>query len=77
VKRPGNFRVTFMNHNPQPTAALPRLLTIKLVAAALALSTKTVRRRIESGELKAIHIGRSIRVARDELDRFIIKNTKK
>jgi len=38
------------------------LLTIANVAALLQVSTKTVRRLIERGELDAIRIGRSIRI---------------
>ena len=38
------------------------LLTIANVAALLQVSTKTVRRLIDRGELDAIRIGRSIRI---------------
>jgi len=38
------------------------LLTITNVAALLQVSTKTVRRLIDRGELDAIRIGRSIRI---------------
>ena len=47
-----------------------RLLTIKDVAGDLNVSIKTVRRKIERGELRVHRIGRTIRIAEDELELF-------
>ena len=44
------------------TLSSSSLLTIENVAALLQVSTKTVRRLIDRGELDAIRIGRSIRI---------------
>lgn len=52
----------------KPAAArLPRLLTIPEVAAYLKISTKTVRRWIERGELHAYRVGRQLRIAEEDL----------
>jgi excisionase family DNA binding protein len=42
--------------------SLPSLLTIEDVAEILKLSTRSVRRLIDRGELAAVHIGRSVRI---------------
>ena len=47
------------------------LLTIANVAALLQVSTKTVRRLIDRGELDAIRIGRSIRIQPEALKLLI------
>jgi excisionase family DNA binding protein len=44
--------------SPRP----PRLLTIRDVAEFLQVSTRTVHRLIDRGELAVIRIGRSVRV---------------
>ena len=49
------------------SARLPRLLTIPEVAAHLKISTKTVRRWIERGELHAYRVGRQLRIAEEDL----------
>ena len=46
----------------QSTLSTSSLLTIANVAASLQVSTKTVRRLIDRGELDAIRIGRAIRI---------------
>ena len=46
----------------QKALSSSNLLTIVNVAASLQVSTKTVRRLIDRGELDAIRIGRSIRI---------------
>ncbi len=48
-----------------------RMLTIDAVADELDLSPRTVRRLIDDGALPVHRIGRSIRISRDDLDRFI------
>lgn len=50
------------------------LLTVKEVAALLKLSTRSVRRRIAEKVLPCIRIGRSIRVSKQDLDRYIAAN---
>lgn len=55
----------------QPTPPIPDLLTVDDVARILRISTKTVRRRIETGDLPHIRHGRSIRVLQDDLTRYI------
>lgn len=47
------------------------LLQIRQVAKQLNLSEKTVRRSIMRGELPSHRLGRSIRVSRHDLARFI------
>ncbi len=52
-------------------AALPQLLTIEQSAEILNTSVKTVRRRIEAGELPVIRDGRILRVHPRDLERYI------
>jgi excisionase family DNA binding protein len=47
------------------------VLTVREVAAELRVSGMTVRRLVERGELRAIRVGRSVRIERAELDRFL------
>ena len=47
------------------------LLTIPDVARILRCSERTVRRRIESGELRAVKVGRQYRVRRENLLEFL------
>ena len=58
------------NLSSSPTP-LPKLHTIKDVAAALRLSDKTVRRLIESGELIAHQLGRQWRITGTDFDAFL------
>ncbi len=53
------------------TQTSAELLTIKDVAALLQVSTKQVRRLIESRELTHYRIGRLYRVAADDLKAFL------
>ena len=48
-----------------------RLLTIQDVAEFLQVSTRTVRRLIDTGELAAVRIGRSVRVRPEALQALI------
>jgi excisionase family DNA binding protein len=48
-----------------------RLLTVADVAAALNVSTKTVRRLISSGRVESVRVGRSVRVSVEALERFL------
>jgi excisionase family DNA binding protein len=49
----------------------PRYMTPNEVAADLRVSSMTVYRLIHSGELPAVRIGRSFRVALGDLDAFL------
>lgn len=53
------------------TNPLLRLLNIDEVAEFLGVSIKTVRRRIEAGELPVIRDGRVIRVHPNDLNRYV------
>ena len=49
-----------------------QLFTIQQVAKIACFDTKTVRRRIASGDLRAIRLGpRLIRISSDDLDAFL------
>ncbi len=48
-----------------------RLLTLQDACAILAISIKTLRRRIGAGELPVIRDGRIIRVHPNDLDRYV------
>ncbi len=50
-----------------------RYLTAAEVAAAMRVSTMTVYRLIKAGSLPAVRVGRSYRVAEDDLDRFLAR----
>ena len=48
-----------------------QLYRITEVGARLAMSRSSLYREIEAGHLKAVQIGRSLRVTSDELSRYI------
>ena len=48
-----------------------RYVTAAEVASVMRLSTMTVYRLIRAGSLPAVRVGRSYRVAEDDLDRFL------
>ncbi len=63
-------------HSRKPLTAttktgLPRMLSPADVAALLQVSTKTVRRWIEAGELRVHTLGRQLRVSDDDLYAFV------
>ena len=49
------------------------LLTIQAVAERLDLSVKTIRRAVACGDLPAFRIGRSWRIAEDDLRAFLVR----
>lgn len=49
----------------------PLALTLRQAADALQLSESTVKRQVAAGKLRAIKIGRCVRFAVDELQRFL------
>lgn len=57
---------------PKITPTIRRLMTIADAAERLGVSTKTIRKRIATGELPAYRIGpRAIRVDQDDVDRLL------
>lgn len=55
------------NHNPLPD----RLLSLSDTAEILGCSLKTIRRRVDAGELATIRDGRLVRVHPNDLNRYI------
>ncbi len=56
---------------PPHTQSEPPLLAVKEVARRLSISVKTVRRLVASGELPVHRIGRLVRIADTDLQRFV------
>jgi excisionase family DNA binding protein len=52
-------------------ATLPRLLTVPQAADALSVCERTSWRWIEAGEIEIYRLGRVVRIAEDELVRFL------
>lgn len=50
---------------------ISRLMTLQEAADFLALSTRTLRRKIKSGDLPARQFGRVWRISEDDLQTFI------
>ena len=48
-----------------------RFMTVGEVAAVLRVSTMTVYRLINAGELAAVRVGRSFRVRQEDFDRYL------
>lgn len=48
-----------------------RLMTVAEVASIMRVSKMTVYRMVHSGELPAIRVGRSFRVPKDEVDKYL------
>jgi excisionase family DNA binding protein len=48
-----------------------RFLTVGEVAASLRVSTMTVYRLINAGEIKAVRVGRSFRLREEDVDRYL------
>lgn len=51
----------------------PDVLTAAEVAAMLRVSSMTVYRLIQAGELPALRVGRSYRILRADVDRYLAK----
>jgi excisionase family DNA binding protein len=60
-----------MSKAKESPVSLPRLLTIKQVAAHTQFSTKQVQRWIAAGELIATKIGRHWRIAENDFALFL------
>lgn len=50
---------------------LPRLHTVAVVAERLSTSERTIHRLIDRGELAVHRIGRSVRIAEDDLQAYL------
>jgi excisionase family DNA binding protein len=66
----GNGRRRLDTSDPPPSPTNP-LLDIDAVAARLGVSSKTVRRHIDRGELAVHRIGRLLRVSEEDLASFV------
>ena len=60
-----------MKSRKSAPTTLPRLLTVPEAAEALSLSERTVWRWIKARELESYRLGRAVRIAEDELIRFL------
>ena len=47
------------------------LLTVGEVASAIRVSNMTVYRLIKAGEIGAVRVGKSYRIAEDDMDRYL------
>lgn len=57
--------------NQQVDGVQSRFMTVGEVAAVLRVSTMTVYRLINAGELPAVRIGRSFRLRQEDFDRYL------
>ena len=55
----------------EPVSSDPLLLTPEEAATVLRLGRTTVYALMKAGELRAVHIGRSCRLSRAELERYV------
>src|SRR4051794_28651668 len=55
----------------EPVSSNPLLLTPEEAATVLRLGRTTVYALMKAGELHAVHIGRSCRISRAELERYV------
>jgi len=51
------------------------LLTVAETATALRLSMKTIRRKLDRGELRHVRIGRLVRIRAEDVERYIRDHT--
>ena len=56
---------------PQLFATLPDMNSVPQVAEAWGVCPKTIRRLIARGELGCVHVGRSVRVTRQQMLDFV------
>ena len=57
--------------HPQPRETPPLLLTTEEAADVLRIGRTTVYALIKEGQLRPVHIGRSCRISRAELERYV------
>lgn len=48
-----------------------QLLTIKQASATLSVSRATLYRFIKRGDINVVYLGRSVRISKNELERFV------
>jgi excisionase family DNA binding protein len=53
---------------------MPRLVSVQAAAEHLGVCTKSIRRWIKSGHLRAHRAGRQLRIFEDDLLRFVQSN---
>ena len=58
----------------KPATHPPAMFSIAQVAKAVNLSTRTIRRCIERGELRIYRLGGQIRISQDDLSAYLAKN---
>ena len=64
--------VLIMSDNANPPGAAPvELLTVAEVATLMRLSKMTIYRLIDSGQLPAIRVGRSLRIPKTSVESFL------
>jgi excisionase family DNA binding protein len=52
-------------------ADMPPVLTAAEVAAVLRVSKWSVYQSVKAGEIRAVHVGRTVRIARCEVERLL------
>ena len=70
IQDPTSETTELENRTPK-TEPISRLLTIRQTAEIFQVSEKKVRRLIKSDELVAYRIGRQLRIAKEDLRRFL------
>ena len=65
------IRAALRSGPPECSSPASPLMTVAEAAAFLSVSTKTVRRLIARGALDCVKIGRSIRLGREVIERYI------
>ena len=55
----------------QPDQSWSPFVTVAEVASQLRVSSMTVYRLVQSGQLPAVRVGRSYRIRADDVDRFL------
>ena len=54
------------------TTITPRLLNYRQAAQYLGVCEKSIYNLVKSGQIQPVHVGGSVRFARDDLDAFIV-----
>lgn len=58
-----------------PPVSPDELLTVREIAAHLKVSTATVYKIVEAGQLRTIRVGESIRCTREDLSQYLTRST--
>lgn len=53
---------------------LPEVVSVPRAADALGVCDRTICREIAAGRLSCIHVGRAVRITRDQLSRYVVEN---